>query len=160
MIWLTPCNRASLHSVEEWKRLHLRYTNRQVCVLWSWMYIFLHCCGCGWNHRTLMAMFNSNTSELYIDMKWDDLTTQLGALIFSLSSDDGGVYILNVHTIEMENTLKESFFLFLFVFFLFYHFSFFNLGITQSLTYTKGDAMMLYSHNAHQNTSPKIRALY
>lgn len=31
----------------------------------------------------------------------------------------------------------------------------FKFWVTQSLTYTKGDAMMLYSHNAHQNTSPK-----
>lgn len=46
------------------------------------------------------------------------------------------------------------------VFFFTFFFSQNNFVVTQSSTCTKSDAVMSYSCNAHQNTPPKIRAIY
>lgn len=84
-------------------------------------------------------------------MTWPPSWT-LGALTCILSSDDGGICTYCMCT-QLNGFLNM--FGFFVLFFSFPYAFFYSLNNTKpDIQYTKGDAMMLYSHNAHQNTSP------
>lgn len=151
---------ALLYSMAEWKEATFfdTQTDGCVCVSWDqdWMHVFPRGCGV---RNNLEMLLTGNTSWTVHRYEVDGLTPG-GSSEPSSAACRVMMVVSAVHTdcahswsklLNRVHIFFSHFHIFIYIYF--------NFWIAQSRTYTKGDAMM-FSHNAHQNTAPEIRAVY